>query len=332
MLFFKDYLEPSSDLYTPTNMKVKRFVFIALLFIANSCHVSGSKNRSDAHFREYNFSLNPVVGSGYQYTISKETEIKVKVNDQKVDNKNRVNAVLSLVFAKDSVGNTVVTIQYNNIHIYKNSNGTQTELDADNGANPFNPVEKMLHALRTIKITAVVDATRNIQSISGYEGIESEIMNEASSQDRKTEQLIKQRLDQLIRKDLIGSSINQLFKLSFPDNLQVGDQWQDTSFHSDDLDLKATTIYTLESVDNNIATLKCDGNISGKNSKMNFMTTVVVANLQGREKGTYKVNIQTGMLLDDAISIRLGGTISVLDRKIPISIEKKITVHGDKIK
>lgn len=82
-----------------------------------------------------------------------------------------MNAVLSLVFAKDSVDNTVVTIQYDNIHIYKNSNGTQTELDADNGPNPFNPVVKMLHGLRTIKITAVVDTSRNIQSISGYEGM-----------------------------------------------------------------------------------------------------------------------------------------------------------------
>lgn len=99
-----------------------------------------------------------------------------------------------------------------------------------------------------------------------------------------------------------------------------------------DLDLKATTIYTFESVDNNIASLKCDGNISGTNSKMNFMTTEVIANLQGGEKGTYQFNIQTGMLLDDAIGIRLGGAISVSDRKIPISIENKITVHGDKIK
>lgn len=54
-------------------------------------------------------------------------------------------------------------------------------------------------------------------------------MNEASSQDRKTEQFIKQRLDQLIRNDLIGNSINELFKISLPDNLQVGDQWQDTN-------------------------------------------------------------------------------------------------------
>lgn len=65
----------------PTKMKPKRSIFIALLLIATSCHVSGTKNHRDKHFRKYHFSLSPVIGSQYQYTISKETEIKVKVND-----------------------------------------------------------------------------------------------------------------------------------------------------------------------------------------------------------------------------------------------------------
>ena len=186
---FMKYSVPNPS-FKQTNIRVIKILTIAV-FIA-SCHLIPGSNDSDAKKKlSYHFSLAPTLGVKYQYTVQKETSIKVQFNDLEKNILARVNAAFNLSFKKDSLENHVLTIRYDKIHIYTRINGKGTNIDADNHSNPFNLEENMLHLLKNAPITAIIDSERRIYNITGYQKIESEILSSANSNDIKAQQETK---------------------------------------------------------------------------------------------------------------------------------------------
>jgi hypothetical protein len=186
---------------------------------------------------------------------------------------------------------------------------TETDEDADQPVNAFDPVSGMLHALKNAKISATVTPAGIVKSITGYQEIEESILSNMNVPDAITRDKIQHQLDQLIGNKLIKANMEQLFKF-FPDSaVHIGDQWTSNSKETDGISINVKTTYTLESIDQDKADIKSRSEMTSDNSEADFMGTPVTANLKGYQKGQYEIEITTGMLVKSKLSSNLKGAL-----------------------
>lgn len=310
-------------------MTIPKFLFTIStisLFISSCNSTQDANNQYNTNrSKSYHINLSPIAGSKYKFTVDKKTNIKLRVNDEKKINSIRLKVTFSLTFSKDTIGNYALALKYDRIHLDTKTDDKETEIDSDDSPNPFNLEENIFHVLKTATITAVIDSERHVKDVNGYQNIESSIMSSTNISDNNTQRTVKNRLDQLIKVDLIQANLSGLFKFSLPDTLHIGDQWTDSSAHANDLDLNLVSNYTLESVSDETAFIQSSGLVSGDHANVYLMGTEVSTNIHGEQKAKYHLNIQTGMLESGDINVDLNGTISVLEKQIPVQIT--ITTH-----
>src|SRR6266498_1166542 len=131
-------------------LRINFFLLFVVSLVAASCKISPDSNRNYSdRDRVYKLQLNPSAGSSYYYEITNQSEIKVEVDDKKADNLNKSDIAMYYEFNKDSVGDLMLSITYDKIHLYTKNGDNETDIDADNTGVTLNPMEKMLGALKS---------------------------------------------------------------------------------------------------------------------------------------------------------------------------------------
>jgi hypothetical protein len=87
---------------------------------------------------------------------------------------------------------------------------------------------------------------------------------------------------------------------------------------------------TLKSVEDNVANLDIDGIVSTPEKyeqEINGVKTIITLN--GTQKGTLKINKDTGWVISSDMMMNFKGDIEVMGMKVPIYAASKITVTGE---
>lgn len=312
-------------------MRTLYFLFAVLFFI--SCKIQPDASRRNADGKKvYKLRLNPSRGAKYYYDVTNESSVRMEVSDRKIDQVNRSHTGVYYILDKDSAGNLLFELSYDKLHIYSKQDDVETELDAANAATTIDPVEKMLGALTSARIEATMSPTGEIRSVSGYKEMTSKIMEGLSGSDAGARDIVRTRLEQMVGNGLIKNNMNQLFKI-FPDSaVHVGDRWKLSSQQSATLNLNALSIFTLRKIEDGVAHVDSQGDISSDSVKTSMQGYEVTTTLKGSQEGEYEMDVQTGMLLSARIKASVDGTLDMMGRQIPVTIGLKLDMKGQKLK
>lgn len=309
-------------------------VFLLLLYVFTACKMLPASDRQFETLssdKVYHLKLSAVAGSVYYYNIYNETATQFTLNENKTDNVNKTTLGITYTISNDAGGKYLFDMRYDKIKIYSNNAGTENEMDADNAALTANPVEKMLGVLKNADITAMVDSSGNVQSVTGYQELTAKLFENMGATDTYTRAQVQTQWEKFIKQGFVKSNLDQLLKI-FPDSaVRIGDKWKLDVQQNTELNLVAKSSFLLKSISDSIATIIVSGNIQSDNKPSNIMGQEVIANMKGEQEGECTINILTGMLVTSKISAAANGTIQVMGRDIPVKVKITITVNGPKI-
>jgi len=276
--------------------------------------------------RAYMLRLNPPPGAKYYYTVKSEQEMTFEANDKKVDNVTKTTAGVNYLVDKDTTGNFAIHIQYDKLHVYTKNGDVESDMDAANAATTTDPVEKMLGTLTTIPLAASVTPAGEVRSIAGYDEIPDKILAAFPATDLNIRNLMRDRLKQMVGTGIIKKNVADIFNF-FPDSaVHVGDKWKLQSTQVSELNLNTQLSFTLVKIEDGVATIKSEGKVSHDSTTIDLMGYKVLAQLDGDEQGEYEMDTRTGML----ISAELNTDISVMGQDVPLSLQAKVKIDGQK--
>src|SRR6266496_3101978 len=182
-------------------------------------------------------------------------------------------------------------------------------------------VEKMLGSLKGNSIFVVINDKGSVISIDGYKEITDKIMSFIDVNNETEKNKVQAQISGLLGEGFIKNNLEQSFNI-FPDSaLYAGDSWTKRDTESTELKLNLTTAYTLESVKDSIAEIKSASEINNVNTAADLMGYSATVNFKGTEKGTIKIDLRTGLLLNQKSTINVKGTVELNATKVPVIIK-----------
>jgi len=313
-------------------MKLRSSIFIVILFIC-SCKTHPNSDRNYAgDSKVYKLRIDPPSGSKYQYQISNESTLNMEVDSKQIENSKKADVTINYGIEKDSLGDFVLSIVYDKIHVYTKNGEQVSELSTENSANSVDPMERLLSALKGADIIATVGRTGEVKTVTGYTEIASKILSEATSISLPDKEKVQQQWKTVVEKGMIKKNMDQLFKM-FPDSaVHIGDRWRMTSNDEAGISFAIKNVYTLRSIKDGVADIESQGEVSSDKTSTFLMGYDVVADLTGQQQGSYSMDIRTGMLMDCKISSEIEGKIQMMGRDIPIKISTGVKMDGRKVK
>ena len=290
---------------------------------------SGRNNPGDD--KTYHIRFEPSTGSAYHYDLTDESNLRVKVEDKDVETRRKSEIGVNYRISRDS-NDLVLEINYDKIHIYTKNGDAVTELDADDASSStFNAGSQLLSGLKGAKIVARVSPGGTIRSVSGYQEVINKVLETDYGQeaDKAKTRLMWQ---QLVEQGILKKNMDQLIR-AFPDSaLHIGDRWKINSTEKEDIPFNLENVYQLVSIDDGIATIRSEGQLSGDSSASMLMGYTVTSDLKGTEEGTYQVDIRTGMPVSAEVTAKVAGAVQLAGRDAEIKMETTAKLSGKIIK
>lgn len=282
--------------------------------------------------KAYKLVLNPAPGASYYYDITTGTNVKMEVDEKKIKQENKTEAGATYTFQKDSTGNFLLTSAYDKIHIYSKKDDEETELDAANASASFDPLEKMLGIFKDMKITSLLSPTGVVKEVKTSVNISEKIREVFPKTEEATIAAIEKQWNKLINEGMVQKNLDQLFKV-FPDSaIKLNDTWKITSNTDAEMGLIVKGIYKLDAVNEDVALISCEGAISSDPAPREIMGLQgVVADFKGKQKSEFEMETKTGMLISCRIKANIQGTMQLMGRDIPVTIETEVKVKGKRL-
>ena len=301
-----------------------------IFFISCKTHPSSDRNYA-GDGKVYKLRIDPLSGSKYQYQISSGSVLNMEVDSKPVENIKKADVTINYGIDKDSLGDFVLNITYDKIHVYTKSNDQVTDINAEN-ANSVDPMERLLAAVKAGEIIATVNKIGEVKTMNGFTEIASKILSEASTISLPDKQQVQQQWKSVVEQGMVKKNIDQLFKM-FPDSaIHIGDRWRMTSEDEAGISFAIKNVYTLRSIKDGIADIESQGEITSDKTSTLLMGVDVVAELTGQQQGSYSMDVRTGMLVDCKMSADIEGKIQMMGRDIPVKISTSVKMNGRKIK
>jgi hypothetical protein len=193
-------------------------------------------------------------------------------------------------------------------------------------------INPMLKAVIDQPFEFVMDKTGKAKSVKGVDKLLEAMLG---SFDESVPEATRQQLIGQLGSQFSNEAFKSQFEQStgyFPDKpVATGESWNIkiqtmASNFSANIDSKVT----LKSIENNEINLNIDGTVStpeGYEQEVNGMKTKVTLN--GTQKGTLKVNKNTGWVIFSDLTMNFNGEVEVMGMKMPVYMVSKITVSGE---
>ncbi|MGN6600929.1 MAG: DUF6263 family protein [Ginsengibacter sp.] len=305
-----------------------KFLLLTLIILIFSCNIRpGGDRATTSPDKIFQIKINPQAGTNYDYDVSNETDTRFEVNDNTIQNQSNTRYVVNYAIQKDTTGNFDIGINYKKIHIHSKINGQESDLDAGNSPSSTNPIENLLGALTRAKIKAIVNRSGKLIEVQGYKEIASNYFANTNL-DLNSKLAAEKQWQDLVEKTLVKANIQRLFQILPDSAIHIGDRWKTQYKEDGDLNFVVKNSSTLVSIDDGIAAIKSTGRIETDSSATSIMGFPMNSDLKGNQEGNYEMNIKSGMLEDGKITTKINGSLEVLGRQIPLTIDIKIKIEG----
>jgi hypothetical protein len=315
---------------------MSKYVSFLLLILIVACKIQPESNREYDEFdpdKTYKLQLNPAQGSVYYYEISNESKVNLEIDDKEIHNLTETNVGIQYNIDKDSTGHYQFTMRYDKLKLHTKNGDQEMTADASNAALSLNPIEKMLGVLKEGLIMVTISPSGKIESVNGYDEIGDKIMASFADNDVNGKKVAQSQWEKVIGEGLIKNNMDQLFNI-FPDSaVHLKDTWKLSSKQSGEFTMNVTGTFTLKAINSDFAVIESHGFISSNNTATNVMGYGnVTTNLKGEQEGEFEMEAKTGMLISCRIKAKTEGTIQILGREVPVTINNEVTMKGKKLR
>jgi hypothetical protein len=296
-----------------------------------SKHLGGKKYNLALQIKAVDSSYKGQNDYKYYYTITNEASSVFEVNEKQVEAANSSDiGLLYTIMPADSNGNAAIKITFDKFHMKLNNGGNEKDLDADNAAVSVDPVEKFLGKIKGSSIQAVVNKNGKIISVNSNKSYADSLLNSLDIPDPKMREQLKEQLSQIMGESFIKSNFENFKALDT--SVSIGDSWTKTNNTAvSGMPLNVRTKYTLSSVDDGVATIEAESDITNESNNQGDAFRNVPTELKGQQKGELEVDTQTGMLLKAKSSATIKGNLQVMGREVPLTIKLKHNILGKRM-
>jgi hypothetical protein len=190
----------------------------------------------------------------------------------------------------------------------------------------------MFKALIDKPYEIVIDKTGKIESIKGLEIFRESILNSFS--DNVPEDLRQQITEQFgsqFSEEAMKSQFEQNIRYFPTKPVNIGDSWKiKMQTRVSNFAINVNMESTLKSIEDNVVSLNINGTVStpeGYEQDVNGVKAKL--SLNGTQKGTLKINKDTGWVISSDIMMNFNGEIEVTGMKVPMYVAAKMTIIND---
>jgi uncharacterized protein DUF6263 len=309
---------------------------IAILLLAiniTACkqpgHVKGQPHAAGEP--KYNAGQRLQTGARYYYNITNTTVVNFVVNGDKAENTNTVKARLFYEILKDTAGGFLVKMTFDNFDVEIKTPDSEKKMTTDNGPNSIDPVEKMLSLVKGSTLLVNINRKGQVTGVNGYKELTDKVMNGIALQNEADRRSMHDQMEEMFGEKFIRNNMEQGFGVLPDTAVYVGDSWTKKLTQLADIKLKINSTYTLASLKDNVAGIDATADINDTDSNVTLMGYQANVNLQGNEEGSYKADVNTGMLISGISEIFIKGTVQIQYRDVPLSIKEKKVITVKKI-
>lgn len=306
--------------------------FLCLTGCSSKQHKPGvQKNGSLPDEPHISPGLRLLVGAKYYYSVNNVTYTRFDVNDNKIESTNTVDAGLIYQVLKDSAGGFLIKMTYDRFKVGIKTADSEKEIDSENGNVILDPVEHMLRLLKGSSMFIWITHEGNVRSVNGYKELADKVINNISVQNPADKPKMQEQLQNMLGENFIKNNMEQGFGIVPDSAAYPGDTWtkHETQFSGVKLDMNSK--FTLSSIDGTDANIESYCKINVKDSGVNVMSYAANVDLRGEEEGSYRSDINTGMLLGGTSTIDVKGAVQIQLKDIPTRIKIKKTIAVKKM-
>lgn len=313
-------------------------LFVLVLSFFFSCKEKNVSNEISTKISKdstLQIKLQPVDSSEqtrqFLYTTVNEVMIEQEVNDEKVRTENNIEVSMLYDVSKDSSGNYQFIITYKEFKVKVKAGEIEKELQASTAAGSFDIQERIFAAFNKATLTVRVAPDGKILAVNGLDLIENK-MYELAKDNAEAKRMIKTSLQQYLAEENFKKTFEQTFKI-FPSNkIKIGEQWNVNTVSVSDMNIKVPLIYTLKYIENDHGIIDIQAKINFENQQIQIEGNLVNISLKGEQKGEIKINLLTGMVSSSKSNFKAKGGMFVLDNEVPVKMETKTEIKGERIK
>lgn len=288
-----------------------------------------SCNNKDTN-KKYHIQLKLEKGLKYYFTSINQTNTIISANDKKIEMSNKTETGFIYELLSDSMGFRHLKITYDVFKATIKKDEQEQNLDISDTLSS-NPVDNFLAKLKGASIIAYLDNKSKVLGLKGYKELTDSLLTSLKVNDINIRQTIQQQISGLIGVELIKSNMEQNFVV-YPDSaIEVGYKWQKQTSQSAQINFILNNNYTFDDVKDKVAYLSTKADINTENNVVAIMNMNVTSNLKGKQKASYKVDVNSGLMMEGKSKMNIEGSVNAMGKDIPITIETSSTFNSRKM-
>lgn len=263
--------------------------------------------------------LNLQSGSQYLYTIDTKMTTEQSAMGQTLKTTNNM-LMESTYDVKDADnGNKAITVTYDRLAMSLQNALVQMKYDSRD-SNASDPALKHLSKMLNRHFTMQVTPQGEVLKVEGL----GEIIN---SMDDSARMMLGQTFNDSAIRSMMQQSLN-----IFPDKpVRPGDTWKKTyQYDMSIMGMKIENEFKLASVANGTAKIDVKSKITGGGTMGDEQMKGMQMELGGEQKGTLDVEVATGLITDGKLEQDVKGTISMMNMKVPITMQQQVHITAKK--
>jgi hypothetical protein len=297
----------------------KQLLF-AVLILAYALPACQSSDRSSSKAVAFSPKLKLTPGQRFDYSITHQVVTKAEIEGREMVTDNRIELGLLYEMISDTAGQVVMKLTYNNLKVRLKDHETEEVYDASNSRSEV-PVEKILSQIRGSSVLVYLSSRGEVIKIEGVSEISKGILASFNATDAQSQQQLKQHLSKLVGETFVRENLQSAFAIAKDTLIQPGSTWTASTTTTSDIRYDASTTYKLISVTNNVATIEAMSEIKNVTAATAITGYDTQQELKGKEEGTFKTDIVSGMIMSGDSDAMIEGKLNVMERQVPLTIE-----------
>lgn len=268
------------------------------------------------------------LGGGSQvkeYKIDKSSNYQLLVDNLKQDFLSTTTFLFDHRFSKDTSGMLKLQTSYRRIEISENQNGAKESLVVSENSSPDDQESKIWQIFLKSEPYVVWNTKGEVIKTGGLENLADSIFSNMNV-DASTKFALRKKWQDAVT-EMQQSLSQNLFPGFVKDSiLTKGSAWtvkvKDKAL---EIPVELETIFRLDSWNDTYANISSSASIDIDNVISSQVAGAKVQ-LKGEQKGEYKIDLSTGLVSVSIIKTNAKGSVQMLGKTIPVSIENEVRV------
>jgi hypothetical protein len=293
--------------------------FLLVIFTSTGCK---SKTKPSNINELYFIGFKPANGLTATYIIVNDITIGQQITEEKTETRNKTESELLYEFVNDNSGSFVVNTTYLAFQSLLKTPDEEKIVNAATASKSDDPAEQIFGLFHQKKFNAILDSAGQIKEIKGIDDFLNKVKEATKYSGVAGQSFINEAF---FKKALV--TCNHYYPGK---PVRINDSWILKQVIDESLNITSERTLKLERVENGVAYINITGVIVNDKANMNVAGQQVNISFDGGEDGYINIDINTGLIVKSKISAKGEGSITVMNRSVPLTFKSTTEISKKK--